>query len=67
MMSVYMLAALLRSYLISNSIHLQKVIEEIQSLQTKVEYFHSESENVIQLDELTILSDQISSDDYFKL
>ncbi|WP_373231595.1 hypothetical protein [Cohnella sp.] len=67
MMSVYMLAALLRSFLISNSIHLQKMIEEINSLKTKVEYFHSESENVIQIDELTILSDQISSDDYFQL
>ncbi|WP_145146574.1 hypothetical protein [Paenibacillus xylanexedens] len=67
MMSVYMLATFLRAYLNGRSIDLNKVNSEINALQTSTEYFHSNDENIIQIDEITILSDQINSDNYFNL
>ncbi|OAB31584.1 hypothetical protein PMSD_18510 [Paenibacillus macquariensis subsp. defensor] len=67
MMSVYMLAFLLRTYSNDHSIHLDELISEINSLRTSTEYFHNDIENIIQIGEITILSDQINSDDYFQL
>ncbi|MOA67260.1 hypothetical protein D3C78_1943600 [compost metagenome] len=62
-----MFATFLRAYSNEQSIDLKRVISEINVLQTSTEYFHSDDENIIQIDEITILSDQINSDNYFHL